>query len=122
MDTDQGIRRSTLTKISLSLWVSVALYVAAGAQAPAQSYYPPAGQWARKAPAEVGMDAAKLDAAIAFAKTRETNMPRDFSTQEKIFGSLLGPIHNRRATTNGLIIRNGYIVAELCDTNSIDTS
>jgi CubicO group peptidase (beta-lactamase class C family) len=120
MDTDQGIRSGTLTRISLCLCVSVALYVAPGAQGPAQSYYPPAGQWARKAPAEVGMDAAKLDAAIAFAKTRETNMPRDFSTQEKIFGSLLGPIPNNRAATNGLVIRNGYLVAEFGDTSSAD--
>src|SRR5688500_15755174 len=111
---------SILLKIALSLCVSVALYVTVGAQAPVQPYYPPAGQWARKAPADVGMDAAKLDAAIAFAKTRETNMPRDFSTQEKIFGSLLGPIPNNRAATNGLVIRNGYLVAEFGDTSSAD--
>jgi CubicO group peptidase (beta-lactamase class C family) len=83
-------------------------------------YYPPPGQWAKKLPAEVGMDAAKLDAAIAFAKTRETNWPKDFSTQEKIFGSMLGPIPNSRAGTNGVIIRNGYVVAEFGDTTSAD--
>jgi CubicO group peptidase (beta-lactamase class C family) len=108
-----------LIGISLCLCVSVASYVGAGAQAPA-TYYPPAGTWAKKAPAEVGMDAAKLAAAIEFAKARETNMPRDFSTQEKIFGTLLGPIPTSRAATNGLIIRHGYVVGEFGDTSSAD--
>jgi CubicO group peptidase (beta-lactamase class C family) len=83
------------------------------------TYYPPAGSWAKKTPAEVGMDAAKLDAAIAFAQTRETNWPRDFSTQEKIFGTLLGPIPKSRAGTNGLVVRHGYVVAEFGDTNNV---
>ena len=83
-------------------------------------YFPPAGTWAKKAPAEVGMDAAKLQAAIAFAQTRETNWPRDFSTQEKIFGSLLGPIPSSRAATNGVILRNGYVVAEFGETTAAD--
>ena len=120
MFTINRLQGTTLKNVSLGLCVSVALYVTANAQPPAQHYYPPAGQWARKAPAEVGMDAAKLDAAIAFAKTRETDMPRDFSTQEKIFGSLLGPIPKTRAATNGLVIRNGYLVAEFGETNSAD--
>jgi CubicO group peptidase (beta-lactamase class C family) len=88
-----------------------------GAQGP---YFPPAGQWAKKLPGEVGMDAAKLDAAIAFAKAHETNWPKDFSTQEKIFGTLLGPIPNKRAGTNGVIIRNGYVVGEFGETTSAD--
>lgn len=89
------------------------------AQAPAP-YFPPAGQWAKKAPAEVGMDAAKLSAAMDFAKARETNWPRDFSTQEKIFGSLLGPIPKSRAATNAVVIRNGYIVAEFGEVTAVD--
>lgn len=83
------------------------------------TYYPPAGSWAHKTPAEVGMDAAKLEAAIKFAEARETNWPRDFSTQEKIFGTLLGPIPKSRAGTNGVIVRHGYIVAEFGDTSNV---
>ena len=105
-------------KIALCLCVSVASYVAVSAQS--TPYYPPAGQWAKKAPADVGMDAAKLNAAIEFAKARETNWPRDYSTQEKIFGSLLGPIPKSRAATNGVIIRNGYVVGEFGDVNAAD--
>jgi len=36
-----------------------------GAEAP---YYPPPGQWTHKAPAEVGMDAARLNDAVEFMK------------------------------------------------------
>jgi CubicO group peptidase (beta-lactamase class C family) len=117
----------TSKRIVLSLSFLCALYLAFGqakpaAQAPAAgqaTYFPPAGSWAHKTPADVGMDAAKLDAAIAFAQARETNWPRDFSTQEKIFGTLLGPIPKSRAGTNGLIIRHGYVVAEFGDTNNV---
>ena len=65
------------------------------------------------------MDADKLQEAIKFAKAHETNWPRDFSAQEKIFGSLLGPIPTSRAGTNGLVIRHGYVVAEFGDTNDV---
>ena len=111
-----------LRKTAVVLSVVVASYVALGAQASAP-YYPPQGQWAKKAPADVGMDAAKLSAAIEFAKGRETNLtqwPRDYANQEKIFGSLLGPIPKTRAATNGVVIRNGYVVAEFGDVNAAD--
>ncbi|MGQ0733824.1 MAG: serine hydrolase domain-containing protein [Acidobacteriota bacterium] len=105
----------------LMVAVIAGAYAVLAAQAPAtrSHYYPPSGQWARKAPAEVGMDGAKLDQAIAFATSRETNWPRDFSTQEKIFGSLLGPIPSARAATNGLVIRHGYIVAQFGETDAV---
>jgi CubicO group peptidase (beta-lactamase class C family) len=103
--------------LALCLSACVAAYAIA---APAQThYFPPAGSWAKRTPAEAGMDAARLEAALAFAKSNETSWPRDFSTQEKIFGSLLGPIPKERAATNGLVIRHGYIVAEFGDTTSV---
>ncbi|GAB3642243.1 serine hydrolase [Spirosoma arcticum] len=67
------------------------------------------------------MDAARLDSAVAFAKTQETTqMKPDFSTQEEIFGKLLGPMPTSRAATNGIILRHGYIVAEWGDTQRAD--
>jgi CubicO group peptidase (beta-lactamase class C family) len=65
------------------------------------------------------MDGAKLNAAIEFAKQRETNWPRDFSTQEKIFGTKLGSMPTRRPGTGGVIIRNGYVVGEFGDPYAI---
>src|SRR5262245_5408686 len=103
----------------LSTMISI-LLVTAAAPAPESSYYPPPGEWARKKPAEVGMDAAKLEEAVAFMKTHETNQSRDFSDQEIIFGKLLGSVPTERAGTNGLIIRHGYIVAEFGDTTRPD--
>src|SRR5262249_60859596 len=61
-------------------------------------------------------DEAKLNEAIAFMKARETNVARDFSDQEKIFGKLLGSVPTERAATNALIIRHGFIVGEFGDT------
>lgn len=88
---------------------------------PAQeAYFPPKGDWARKAPAEVGMDAERLTAAIAFAEQHPTDWPKDFARQEEIFGALLGPLPKDRADTNGLVIRRGYVVAEFGDTAAVD--
>lgn len=109
-----------MRKIALGLCVYVlalVAYVAPAAQS--ATYFPPAGAWAKKAPADVGMDAARLTAAMEFAKQRETNWPRDFSTQEKIFGSKLGSMPTRRPATNGVIIRNGYLVGEFGDVTSV---
>ena len=96
---------------SLCLCVSVAVLVTAQ-QAP---YYPPAGLWAKKSPAELGMDPAKLAEAVAWAQTREGNREMDFSDQERIFGTLLGSVPNIRAHTNGVVIYKGYAVAEFGD-------
>ena len=104
--------------LSLSICVlAVVAYVTPAAQS--ATYFPPAGAWAKKAPADVGMDATRLNAAMDFARQRETNWPRDFSTQEKIFGTKLGSMPTRRPATNGVIIRNGYLVGEFGDVTSV---
>ncbi len=68
------------------------------------SHYPPAGEWARKTPAEVGMDAAKLNDAVEFMKSHETAVPRrDFSDQEINMGKLLASMPTERGGSAGLI-------------------
>ena len=86
------------------------------------TYYPGRGHaWKTKKPAAVGLNAAKLREAVVFAKTQETTqIAPDFSNQEEIFGTLLGPIPRSRAATNGLILRHGYLVAEWGDTERAD--
>lgn len=79
-------------------------------------YYPSRDTWERKAPADVGMNAAKLQKAIEFAESQESSAPRDFSDQVRKFGRLLGPMPAERGGTNGLVVRHGYIVAEFGDT------
>jgi CubicO group peptidase (beta-lactamase class C family) len=89
--------------------------LAAAEQAGSSVYYPPAGSWAKKSAAELGMDQAALDAAVEFARTHETSREMDFSDQERIFGSLLGSVPTIRAHTNGVVIYKGYVVAEFGD-------
>lgn len=108
-----------LAHLALCLCVSVATYVPVAAQQTAP-YFPPAGEWARKSPAELGMDPVKLKEAVDYAMTRETTREMDFSDQERIFGTLLGSVPNIRAKTNGVVIYKGYVVAEFGDTTWID--
>ena len=86
------------------------------AAATAAAYFPPAGAWQRKNAAELGMDQAALDAAVEFAKSRESNRAMDFSDQERIFGSLLGSVPTIRTKTNAVVIYKGFVVAEFGDT------
>jgi CubicO group peptidase (beta-lactamase class C family) len=101
--------------------LAFALVVVVTLPAAEAPYYPPPGQWAHKTPAEVGMDAAKLNEAIEFMKAHETSTPtRDFADQEIVNGKLLASIPTERAGTNALIIRHGYIVGEFGDTTRPD--
>ena len=83
-------------------------------------YFPVRGGWERKAAESVGMDSALLRSAVEFAESHESRVLRDFSTQEKVFGRLLGPIPKMRGGTNGLIIRKGFIVAEFGNTGRVE--
>lgn len=82
----------------------------------AQSYYPDA-TWQHKAPAEVGMDAARLKDAVDFAIAAEVKNPRDLTLNHyqtfgrEPHGEAIGPIKDRGDPT-GVIVRRGYIVAE----------
>ena len=95
----------------------LAAFVTSLAAAPA--YFPPAGKWQKKAPAELGMDAAKLQEAIDFAKANASTWDFD-KDQIRTFGAVLGPLPKQRAETNGIILRHGYIVAEFGDTKTND--
>src|SRR5579871_1528150 len=90
------------------------------AQETEKPYYPARDRWERRTPAEVGMDADLLDKAIAWAKTQETGIAKDFSDQVRMFGRLLGPLPAERGDINGIVIRKGYIVAEFGDTQRVD--
>ncbi|OON61955.1 serine hydrolase [Massilia sp. KIM] len=96
------------------------LLPAGGAFAADAAYFPPAGDWARKPPEQLGMDPAALAAAVRYAQSRETERARDFSDQEATFGTRLGSMPSRRAATNGLVIYKGYVVAEFGDTAFVD--
>ncbi len=84
----------------------------------AQDYYPGKwGDWEQKPASEVGMNADKLEEAIQFIKEAETTNPRSMEENHygtfgrEPFGYGIGPFKDRGEQT-GIIIKNGYIVAE----------
>lgn len=112
---------TSFTRRSALSFGAAALLVCSGAlAAPPAAYFPPAGEWARKSPAELGMDPAALAAAVQYAQGKETERALDFSDQDATFGARLGSMPTRRARTNGLVIYKGYVVAEFGDTAFVD--
>lgn len=92
----------------------------------AAAYVPPPGDdWARRSPAEAGMDSAALAAAVAFAVEHETPWPTDLRAAlgERLasgeFGEIVGPVKDR-GEPNGMILRGGYLVAEWGETRRVD--
>lgn len=89
-------------------------------------YYPgPGDAWERRAPAQVGMDGALLDSAVAFALASESAAPRDLELAHyqtfgrEPFGEAVGPFAER-GDPAGIVVRNGYIVAEWGDVHRVD--
>ena len=89
-------------------------------------YYPPAGEWQHHAPAAEGMDSSLLAEAIRFAVGAESKGSRDLKLDHyqtafgrEPFNDLAGPMKDRGPCT-GLIIKNGYIVAEWGEPQRVD--
>jgi CubicO group peptidase (beta-lactamase class C family) len=95
------------------------------------SYQPSRDEWQAKAPAELGMRADGLRAAVEYHLAHESAWPRDFVTasgryvgvadEPETSGDVLGPVRPRGGP-NGLVLRGGYIVAEWGDTRRTDMS
>jgi CubicO group peptidase (beta-lactamase class C family) len=104
----------------LSLTLAVLAAPAFSAAPASKTYFPPAGDWAHKSPASLGMDPARLAEAVAYASSHETERAKDFSDQQQTFGQPLGSLPTKRAATNGVVIYKGYVVAEFGDTHFVD--
>ncbi|MEE8147426.1 MAG: serine hydrolase, partial [Longimicrobiales bacterium] len=82
-------------------------------------------RWERRAPAQLGFDPVKLQAAVDYAMAHETTMPLDpgqylrdrFEGQP--FQEIVGPTRTRGGV-NGIVLKGGYIVAEWGDTRRAD--
>jgi CubicO group peptidase (beta-lactamase class C family) len=91
----------------------------------AKSYFPPRGSWEYRSPASLGLDPAKIDSAIAFAKRSEARQSRNMdSAQQQSFGrepysESVGTLIDR-GDASGLIIYKGYIVAEWGQPSRVD--
>src|SRR4051794_38751095 len=79
--------------------------------------FPSRFSWEHRTPDAVGMDAAGIDAAVAYHRAHETKSPRDLRKAHDLtfareaYGEPLGPFQSRGEPT-GIIIRHGYIVSE----------
>jgi CubicO group peptidase (beta-lactamase class C family) len=110
---------------SLPLIAGLLLAPAAQAQRGAVYYPGPGDAWERRTPAQAGMDAALLDSAVAFAVANESRAPRDLELAHyqtfgrEPFGEAVGPF-SERGDPSGIVIRNGYIVAEWGDPHRVD--
>ncbi len=92
----------------------------------AQHYFPEKNNWEKKSPAELGVDASKLQEAVDFAITHETQENRNLKIAhyESAFGREpvgypVGPMKTRGAAT-GLIIYKGYVVGQWGDPDRVD--
>ncbi|MDX1576963.1 MAG: serine hydrolase [Gemmatimonadota bacterium] len=85
----------------------------------------PGDVWERRDPASMGFDAGALEEAVAWARHHETSMPADPGRylRERFEGQphqdIVGPTRERGGV-NGILLRDGYIVAEWGDTRRPD--
>lgn len=89
-------------------------------------YYPKPGSWEHRSAATVGMDSALLQDAVQYAVKSESKELRDLKKAHYLsafgrepFGYLVGPV-KERGPAAGLVIRNGYIVAEWGEPQRVD--
>ncbi len=87
-------------------------------------YYPGrSGEWESRRPEDVGMNADYLKKAVDLARANEVRIPRDLrlaiSNSFEPDNTIVGPTKERGGPA-GMIIKNGYIVAEWGDTKRVD--
>src|SRR5690349_2883262 len=89
-------------------------------------YYPQSGNWEHRSASSVGFDSVQLQQAIAYAVEHESKEPRDLKKAfyqggfgREPFGYPVGPLKERGPAT-GLIIKNGYIIAEWGEPGRVD--
>ena len=87
-------------------------------------YLPLQGSWERKSASSLGMDQSILNLSVQFAKDNEIEWPIDISHQNvgqdaSEWAEKLGPFKDRGGPA-GVVIKDGYIVAEWGDLNRVD--
>ncbi|RNC83154.1 MAG: class C beta-lactamase-related serine hydrolase [Balneola sp.] len=92
----------------------------------AQTYYPGTwGNWEKKTPEELGLDPDSIQSAVEYAQAMETSNPRNMEVNHyqtfgrEPFGDGIGPFKERGDQT-GIIIKNGYIIAEWGEPYRVD--
>lgn len=89
------------------------------------NYFPPAQNWQHQLPAASGFNPTRLNEAVLFAIASETKNPRSMKQSQAIsfgkepYGDPIGPLADRGDPT-GIIIHNGYIIAEWGEPSRVD--
>ena len=90
-----------------------------------KDYFPERGAWQHQSPSAHGFDSSKLQQAIQFAIQHESKQPRNMEVSQALtfgkepFGFGIGPFSDRGDPT-GIIIHNGYIIAEWGEPGRVD--
>ena len=88
-------------------------------------YYPDRGSWEHRSPASMGVDAERLSNAIDSIKAHEYTGPKDLRRailkgfEREPYHQILGPVR-RRGGPAGMILKEGYVIAEWGDTQRVD--
>jgi CubicO group peptidase (beta-lactamase class C family) len=107
----------TITRIVVAAFALATFAPSTALFAQQAAYFPERFEWQHRKPDEVGMNAARVAAAVQIAIAAETPGPKEMALfLQKSFGkephySIVGPIKDR-GPASGLITRHGYIVAE----------
>ncbi len=110
-----------MKKSSLLILLGIVLSTAAFTQ----SAYFPAANWETKSPAELGLNKVLVDSAVKFALANENKVEKDLRLANlKAYAKepdykIIGPMKERGGPA-GLIVKNGYIVAQWGDINRVD--
>jgi CubicO group peptidase (beta-lactamase class C family) len=114
-----------LTRLGL---ITVATLLAASRPPPPVPYFPPPGDaWERRAAEQVGLDPQAVKDAVALAEANAAATPSDLlearrgSFGREPHGEALGPFR-KRGPASGMIVRQGYLVAEWGDPHRVDAT
>ncbi len=104
--------------------LGILLFVLYTVSSHAQTYFPDA-DWQTKKPEELKMNKGLLDSAVSLALKSENKVERDLrianmkSYSREPGYKMIGPMKERGGPA-GLVIKNGYIVAQWGDVNRVD--
>ena len=90
-----------------------------------KQYFPPQNEWATKSPSDFGINAEKLKKAVDFAEANEYSGAKDLRVailkgfSHEPYHQILGKT-KKRGGPAGVILKNGYIVAQWGNVNRVD--
>ena len=106
-------------------YLLLSIFISATTVSAQKDYFPPAEKWDKRTAEQAKFDSVKLKGAIDFAIANESKAPRNLELAHyqtfgrEPYGEAVGPFKERGDAT-GVVIRNGYIVAEWGDPSRVD--